>query len=196
MHLPAHAMEWPPVRQRSPNESAWHEGVEQVRKGLSVLESGNRKGGDAGVDRLQMCLSDKLKERGVFVLQAELSHGSGGLLKQRASPLISPLPNCTLYTPVTLSRALVRQTWYGFNGVFPPEELELSQAYFPPLPFVFLLCFIFASPLSQLSRRSSPFPLSACCSPPTGRKDTRDHESPFSLIIWMKGVCSCFPSSY
>lgn len=45
-------------------------GVERVRKGLSVLESGNRKGGAAGVDRLQMCLSDKLKERGVFVLQA------------------------------------------------------------------------------------------------------------------------------
>lgn len=41
-----------------------------MRKGLSVLESGNRKGGAAGVDRLQMCLSDKLRERGVFVLQA------------------------------------------------------------------------------------------------------------------------------
>lgn len=43
----------------------------RVRKGLSVLESGNRRGGGAvGVDRLQMCLGDKLKERGVFVLQA------------------------------------------------------------------------------------------------------------------------------
>lgn len=41
-----------------------------MRKGLSVLENGNRKGGASGVDRLQMCLSDKLKGRGVFVLQA------------------------------------------------------------------------------------------------------------------------------
>lgn len=41
-----------------------------MRKGLSVLESGNKKrgGGAVGVDRLQMCLEDKLKERGVFVL--------------------------------------------------------------------------------------------------------------------------------
>lgn len=81
-----------------------------MRKGLSVLESGNRKGGAAGVDRLQMCLLDKLKERGVFVLQAQLSHGSGGLLKQRVSPLISPLPNRTLYTPVTLTRTPILQT--------------------------------------------------------------------------------------
>lgn len=41
--FPTHASEWSLVRQYSPNESAWHEGVEWVRKGLSVLESGNRE---------------------------------------------------------------------------------------------------------------------------------------------------------
>lgn len=67
--FPAHAADRPQLDNGHPNESARHGGVERVRKGLSVLESGNRKGGAAGVDRLQMCLSDKPKERGVFVLQ-------------------------------------------------------------------------------------------------------------------------------
>lgn len=41
-------------------------GEEGVKRGGEWKQ----KGGAAGVDRLQMCLSDKLKERGVFVLQA------------------------------------------------------------------------------------------------------------------------------
>lgn len=88
--LPAHASESLSVGRRSPNKSAGHEGVEWARKGLSVPESGNTErgggggcrmeagggggrvcvsGGASGVDRLQMCLSDKLKGWGVFALQ-------------------------------------------------------------------------------------------------------------------------------
>ena len=39
-------------------------------EGVKRVEEWKQKGGAAGVDRLQMCLSDKLKERGVFVLQS------------------------------------------------------------------------------------------------------------------------------
>lgn len=38
------------------------EGVKRAR------EWKQKEGGTVGVDRLQMCLEDKLKERGVFVL--------------------------------------------------------------------------------------------------------------------------------
>lgn len=58
------------ARQQQPNKTAWQERGGVGEEGVKHTGEWKQKGGAAAVDRLQMCLSDKLKERGVFVLQA------------------------------------------------------------------------------------------------------------------------------
>lgn len=87
-----------------------------MRKGLSVLESGNRKGGAAGVDRLQMCLSDKLKEQGVCISSLAQSW-LWGFIETASKPPHKPITKLyTLYarnsTSHTYSANLIWFQWH------------------------------------------------------------------------------------
>lgn len=121
-----------------------------MRKGLSVVESGNTKG----------VLQELIDSRCVFQINwrngcvciASLAQSwLWEFIETASKPPHKPITKSyALYAGNSLSHTLSANSIW-FQGHFPQEELELSLDLLPPPPN-FLFCFIFASPFSEPTR--------------------------------------------